>query len=164
MKSLFVLAALGLAACSEVTAPPTTTALSVPRKAAPEVLVNEKTEFSNLVFFNECSGESVSMSGVTHHVEKLTDSDKGNLKISVSYDTHFRGFGTESGARYEGHMKFEDKQAYAHGDFKETTVNTVRLNGQGKIDDLIMEFKTTITIRDGEVTIKTSDPTTRCKD
>lgn len=164
MKSLFVLAALGLAACSEVTAPPTSATLSAPQKAAPEVLVNEKTEFSDLVFFNECSGESVSMSGVTHHVEKLTDSDKGNLKISVSYDTHFRGFGTESGARYEGHMKYEDKQAYAHGDFKETTVNSIRLNGQGKTPDMIMDFKTTVIIRDGDVTITTSDPTVRCKD
>lgn len=164
MKSLFVLAALGLAACSDVTAPAAVAShLAVPAKAAPEVLVNEKTEFSDLVFFDECSGESVSMSGVTHHVEKLTDSDKGNLKFSISYDTHFRGFGTESGARYEGHMKFDDKQAFANGDFKETTVNEVRLNGQGKTPDMIMDFKTTITIRDGNVMIKQSDPTTRCK-
>jgi hypothetical protein len=165
MKGIFVVAAaFALSACSDITSPaPSSASRLVPGAVRPAVLVNEKTPWS-AVFWNTCSNETVVVEGESHHVTKLTTSESGEMKFSDTNETHFKGYGATTLAKYEGEFKTEEKQESSARKFEYETSNKVTVKGQGKIPDFVLEFKTTIKIgEDGQMTIDDDDFKTSCK-
>lgn len=168
MKALFLLAALPLAACNEITSPTGAASvspapvLSAPTTGAREVLVNDKSNVELVLV--ACNGETVVLSGKQHYVVNVSTDHNGNTKLSVSNNTHFSGYGTVTGAKYEGELVYMDKEASTDDQFTFNTSTVLKLKGQGKVPDTDLEFSTKFTVHaDGSVTGEDDDFKSTCK-
>lgn len=170
MKTFFVLSALALAACSDVTAP---TSLASSNLAPPgsrvDVVTNihQKTPFTAVMV--ACNGEEVDVFGDQTFTFKLSTNDDGSTKLSVSNDAHFKGVGSVTGAKYEGSQKYTDKETTKLDDgtfnrYTFSTRTTLQLKGHGKVPDLFLNYSTKFTINaDGSISHEDTDFSSSCK-
>jgi hypothetical protein len=162
MKNVYLLVAVASAiGCSEVTAPATSLSSSQ-LKASPEVLTNDRTEYTSLTI-NACNGELVTLAGDQHFVLKLNTGKDGSVKLSISDDLHFTGYGASTGAKYEGKESASEKEAFSVDDFSFVIKQTVSLIGQGKATNTDMDMTMKIKVQaDGDVKFS-QDFSSRCK-
>jgi hypothetical protein len=164
MKALFVLAALALAGCGEVKSP-TSVAQNrlTPRGAAGDMLVNETTPVD--LGFVACNGELVPLSGNVQYKYEITTPASGSFHARITSDYTFSGFGSVTGAKYEGGARFVDKENYNSGAATVFNVEmSVHMIGQGSVPNSWLDGTTAFTINaNGDMTHNAGTYTTRCQ-
>lgn len=123
---------------------------------------NEHTPFGP-VEVTACSGESVTVAGVSH-VMAAERSSKSGTVATLRLTSRGEGVGSESGARYRFHDAFTlTVRPNAGGGDEVTDVQTIRLVGQGAVPDRFFRVRYRLRIDGAGVQTETVQVTDRCR-
>jgi hypothetical protein len=168
MKAIYLVLALSIVACNDITSPakaaPNTIALAT---VSPDAVTTDKVfnDRSDITFdLTGCNGEPVTVSGDQHTILKLMYGNDGSLRMSTTTDAHVSGVGASTGAKYIGDIKSVDKLAEGNDRINWISSYSMTLNGQGSVDDTIIEYSTKFTLEpDGSVKHQIYNFSWRCK-
>jgi hypothetical protein len=111
-----------------------------PQALAAEIIFNQRYSFA-FPFFNDCTGETVLVSGEVHALVKRTVDRQGTETFDVQYNAHGEGIGDWSNNRYIWNDTFREEYVYTQGcSFTITPVDRyVRLISRGKLPNELLK-------------------------
>lgn len=112
---------------------------------------------------NPCTGDYVTIQGVSHFIFHVTADGSGGYHISSDVDSRGTGLGFPSGFTYQVKDWFTDSQQTNGAQFSWLDERDVQVLGPRSVDNYIMHFVFKLTVNAlGVPTASFEKPTTRC--